>query len=357
VGDTWVAPVFEILRRRGVKFELFHRVWNLQTRDGRISEIVLEQQAKLKEKCDGIYQPFIEVKGRKAWPEHPRYKQLRNADELKGLNLEDFYSPRRGTTHPLKHSDDFDTVVYAMPVETINTYCKPILNEQANWRELVKRVRGTDTQTMWAYFHPNLKGLGWHNKPPILTSYLAPFSTWEDVTFLEKFETWPAGNVPGSICSLMGPLPGPVQAPPPDDPDGYPERQQQAARDSCWRFFNEQVYPIWPGVTREDDPNGVDWDALIDLSDRAGAKRFEAQVWKANCGPAQRYTLSLAGSVKYRLRTDESGYANLYLAGDWVRNGSDIGTVEGAVSSGLQAAVAISGIGSVSVPGLPDTGL
>jgi len=155
----------------------------------------------------------------------------------------------------------------------------------------------------------------------------------------------------------MGPLAGPTTSPPYDDPGDYPQRQCDAARESCWHFFNDQIYPIWPGVTRDGHSACINWNDLVDICGGVGEERFKAQVWKANYGPNQRYTLSLAGSVRYRLRADESGYENLYLAGDWVRNGSDVGTVEGAVVSGLQAAAAISGVGNVSIAGLPNSGL
>jgi uncharacterized protein with NAD-binding domain and iron-sulfur cluster len=49
------------------------------------------------------------------------------------------------------------------------------------------------------------------------------------------------------------------------------------------------------------------------------------------------------GSVGYRLAADESGFDNLVLAGDWTRNGTDGGSVEAAVTAGMQAARAISG--------------
>jgi uncharacterized protein with NAD-binding domain and iron-sulfur cluster len=43
------------------------------------------------------------------------------------------------------------------------------------------------------------------------------------------------------------------------------------------------------------------------------------------------------------LRSDESGYDNLFLAGDWTDSGMNAGCIESAVMSGLQAANAILG--------------
>jgi uncharacterized protein with NAD-binding domain and iron-sulfur cluster len=50
-----------------------------------------------------------------------------------------------------------------------------------------------------------------------------------------------------------------------------------------------------------------------------------------------------AESAKYRLAADQSGFANLVLAGDWILNGYNAGCVEAAVWSGMQAANTILG--------------
>ena len=51
--------------------------------------------------------------------------------------------------------------------------------------------------------------------------------------------------------------------------------------------------------------------------------------------------LALPGTLQYRLRADETGFRNLVFAGDWTRNGLEVGCAEGAVMSGLQAARAL----------------
>jgi uncharacterized protein with NAD-binding domain and iron-sulfur cluster len=60
--------------------------------------------------------------------------------------------------------------------------------------------------------------------------------------------------------------------------------------------------------------------------------------------PSERYVLSVPGSSKHRLPAhDPEEFTNLYLAGDWTENGFNLGCVEAATMSGLQAANAISG--------------
>jgi uncharacterized protein with NAD-binding domain and iron-sulfur cluster len=57
---------------------------------------------------------------------------------------------------------------------------------------------------------------------------------------------------------------------------------------------------------------------------------------------SDRYVQSTPGSLEYRLPADDSGFDNLFLAGDWVRTEYNIGTIEAAVLGGLAAARAAS---------------
>jgi hypothetical protein len=66
---------------------------------------------------------------------------------------------------------------------------------------------------------------------------------------------------------------------------------------------------------------------------------------RPNIDPSERYTLAVAGSTKYRLLADHSGFTNLILTGDWIRNGFNTpGCIESSVISGRQAARVITGV-------------
>ncbi len=62
-----------------------------------------------------------------------------------------------------------------------------------------------------------------------------------------------------------------------------------------------------------------------------------------NVEPTDRYVLCAPGSGRHRLRADESGFTGLTLAGDWIRTGLDIGSVEAAITSGQLASRTICG--------------
>src|SRR5262249_25710502 len=61
-GDTCYAPMWEVLRRRGVRFRFFHRVKHLRLDGDRIAAIVVGRQAEVA--GGGDYEPLVAVDGR-----------------------------------------------------------------------------------------------------------------------------------------------------------------------------------------------------------------------------------------------------------------------------------------------------
>ena len=88
---------------------------------------------------------------------------------------------------------------------------------------------------------------------------------------------------------------------------------------------------------------GLRWEELVGPEALAGEARFDAHYHRANVSPSDRYVLSLPGTNKYRLDADASGFEDLYVVGDWVKNPYNLGTIEAATITGLTAARAIRG--------------
>jgi hypothetical protein len=82
---------------------------------------------------------------------------------------------------------------------------------------------------------------------------------------------------------------------------------------------------------------------LCGANGERGRAALATQFVRANVDPSDRYVQCVPGSDRYRLRSDESGYDNLFLAGDWTDNGLNAGCIEAAALSGLQAANAVLG--------------
>nr|MDC2855572.1 hypothetical protein [Ningiella sp. W23] len=96
---------------------------------------------------------------------------------------------------------------------------------------------------------------------------------------------------------------------------------------------------LWPLAYQN---NEFDWSVLYEISS-SGDERLNAQYWRVNVDPSERYVLSVAGSSKYRLATDETKFTNLFITGDWIKTGVNAGCVEAAVMAGMQTARAMVG--------------
>jgi uncharacterized protein with NAD-binding domain and iron-sulfur cluster len=343
IGDSFVAPIFQAVRERGVRFQFFHRVHEVVPDDhGRIVRLEMEQQIAMRNGDPTSYDPFVVVKGRKAWPDEPRWEQLDLRPDQRPSDLESFYTQWKGSRYTLSVGADFDVVILALPIGVVQAHCARILLQQPSWRDMVAALRAVETQSLRLWFRPDLAGLGWPHEPPIVSGYAKPFSTWEDDSHLATREDWPSGTAPGALASVFGALA--AKWPPPGPYDAsYPVRQRDAMIGNARKWLDTNAGDLWPGAQAPQNPHGLDFDKLVDLENRKGDARLAFQSFRANSGPIEAYTMATAGTLRCRLRTDESGYENLFLAGDWIRNGVGIGSVEGAIVSGLQASRAISG--------------
>jgi uncharacterized protein with NAD-binding domain and iron-sulfur cluster len=92
MGDVFFAPLYEALKRRGVRFAFFHKLrnvglgWDGPNRDqAHVASLEFDIQARLKA---GTYEPLIEVAGRPCWPSAPDYSQLEDGERLSAGRVE-----------------------------------------------------------------------------------------------------------------------------------------------------------------------------------------------------------------------------------------------------------------------------
>jgi hypothetical protein len=107
-------------------------------------------------------------------------------------------------------------------------------------------------------------------------------------------------------------------------------------------FLDDHLKLFLPGAV---NGHGFNWSLLSGADGRLDSSALASQHISTNIDPSDRYVQSLPGTDRYRLRSDESGYDNLVLAGDWTDSGLNAGCIEAAVLSGLQAANALLGRG------------
>jgi hypothetical protein len=312
------------LKARGVRFKFFHRVTQLHPAvDGAtIERIDLVRQCRLRAP---EYDPILWVRELPCWSSEPDYAQIEDGEALaealaaQHLDLEAPVPLPADEPLSLRRGEDFDDVVLGISLGGLQEVCAPLAARHAGWRRMLDEVKTTATQAFQLWLTRPLHELGWRSGPsPIVTGFLEPIDTWADMSHLIEREDWPAaGPRPRSIAYFCGPLLA-------DDGGGtFAARGLVLERGRA--FLERHLVALWSAV---DKARLAEW--LVGP--------LAEQYWRANVLGSERYVQSVPGSPQHRLPSEESGFANLFLAGDWTRNGFNVGCAEAACASGMQAA-------------------
>lgn len=342
MGDVVFAPLYEVMERRGVEFRFFHRVDALRlTPDRRsIATIQITEQAKLKDPGAG-YKPLLDVHGLSCWPAEPLWDQLADGARLRAenVNFESFWCQEPAVEAPIELEVQDDFVVFGISLGAVPFVCADLVARNSDWQNMVQHVATVRTQAFQLWLNRPMSELTQMGElRPIMGGYVEPFDTCADMSHLiEREDVNPTPKSIAYFCNAM-PTPGPP------DPSALstPADAHHEVRQAVLRFLQEDLIALWPGAVQR-YPTDFLWDLLVAPEGIEGPARLDAQFWKANVDPSDRYVLSLPGTLRYRLWPGDSGYSNLVLAGDWTRCGLNAGCVEGAVISGMLAANSIQG--------------
>jgi len=362
MGDVVFAPLYEVLKKRGVSFRFFHRLENVRLVDPSrlrpgerryVEALDFDVQAHVKSQRRGDevgftsaveYEPLIDVRGLPCWPSAPSYEQLVDGEQMRreGWDFESFWDRRKVESKSLQVGKDFDLVVLGIGIGAIRHVCRELVESDTRWRDMVDHVQSVPTQAFQIWMSESMQELGWAGPPVSLSAFVKPFDTWADMTHLGEQERWP--TQPRSIAYFCSVLADPPLTPGRDDKD-YPRRRKAEVRENAIRFLKNDVVHLWPRAS--DAPGSFRWQLLLAPDDRGKADTpsseavFDSQYWTANVNPSDRYVLALPGSIKYRISPLDNTYDNLTIAGDWTACGFTEGCVEAAVMSGRLAAHAL----------------
>ena len=381
MGDVVFAPLYEVLKRRGVQFRFFHRVADLVPSDdgSEIEQIRVHQQVRLTDRDGetldiGHYKPLFAASygedGRRtlpSWPSEPVYrndaanvyieeKQAERLQELHdtlGLDLEsawiDWQDERERT---LEKGKDFDDVVLAIPVGALPYAAPTLLQRLPDLAKMVKGIPTVASQACQLWMNRSateLNGGDQDVSEPMMGSYALgdprPWPNWSGMSQLIPVEQLPQAAEVRHIGYLYTQIENIADESPPYArmPDQhYPGRMALSVRQSAEDFLTRRTGGLWPGATLRGSQT-LDWNILVDDSGAQGPARLDAQYFRANVNPSDRYVSHTTGSLGYRRFPWETGLDNLYFAGDWTRNGLNSGCAESATMSGVMAANAISG--------------
>ena len=328
MGDTIFTPLHDVLKKRGVTFKFFHKVKNLGvSADGKsISTISIGRQATVKDGKD--YNPYVNVCDLPCWPSTPNFDQLVEGDALKNgnINLESFYTTWKDVEEiELQAGKDFDEVLYGISLAPIPYICSELLANE-KWKAMIDNVGSVRTMAFQAWLNKDLTELGWDEKSPVMDAFVEPMNTWADMSQLIVRENWPATSNIRNVSYFCGPMEGGI---PPSTRVEEPRIALQTVTDVSKDFMNNDINVFWPKAIDKD--GNFDWSTVVGM------------FYRANIDPSERYVLSVKGSTQYRLDGGNSGFSNLFLAGDWTICGLNAGCVEASVISGMLASNAMTG--------------
>lgn len=317
MGEIVFAPIYEVLRRRGVTVKFFHKLTNVDIAEDGSGTHVSGLRFDIQAADAHDYDPLVDVGGVPCWPEAPRFKQSSASKDLE----RQFDSTVVEKTH-LKVTRDFDYVVLAVSLGTIPEVCGDILERDEKWRLMVEHVTTVGTQAFQLWLKEDMASLGYKRPGGNLSGFVPPFDTWADMTRVVEYEGWQ--DKPRSLAYFCSSLS--------EEQLASSENASGLVQENARNFLDTQIYHLWPGVRGEDGK--FRHDLVCD----------DGIYFRANWEHSERYVQSLPGSVRHRISPLDRTYDNLSLAGDWTRNGLDAGCVEAAVISGRLAAHAISGL-------------
>ena len=359
MGDVIFAPLYELLARRGVKFEFFHQLQSVTpTTDEHNQHIIqavqFQQQVLLNDGHN--YQPLVDVKGLPCWPSEPLYAQI-NAQQAAllqehNVNLESFwsnwptlYQQAFNQTLPIKElhvSRDFDQLILGVSVASLVHVCPQLLALDQDFSRQAENVQTVATQACQLWLTKNDQQLGWQSIPPstkrpILSGFSEPFDTWASMGNLLDKEQWQESNSPTNIAYFCSAYP--CDEYPEQSVCDFPAQAKALVKENVHAMLEQSMRPLWPQAYSNSQ---FDWRVLY-AQYAAGTERLEQQYWRVNVDPSERYVLSVAGSSQYRLATNGTLFSNLLITGDWIKTGVNAGCVEAAVMAGMQTSRAVCG--------------
>ena len=353
MGEVAVAPLYEILVQRGVKFEFFQRVMKIEANAAgtAIERIHFAQQVSLK-RAGAPYDPLMRDAETPYWPNHPRYDQLVDGNllESKKIDLESHWYPHDWTDvrQWQLQPQAGDQVVLGISLGALPDLCADLGAKNTRWRQLLAGLPTIQTQSMQLWLTDTSNNLGWTGNRATLPTVVGapePHDVWADMSQLLAVERWPIGNAPQSVQYFCGPMPHDYLKLSGTDP-AAPANAMAQVRATAQQWLQNYAGWVLPGASVPGSRQ-INWALLYADNALRGSARLDQQWLRPNIDPTERYVLSPAQSNALRLPSDNSGFSNLVLAGDWTRTSINAGCVEAAVMSGMAASRKLCGVPQV----------
>jgi uncharacterized protein with NAD-binding domain and iron-sulfur cluster len=312
MGEVVVAPLYRALRKHNVEFHFLKRLTNLEVGGDRVTTLHFEKLGdlqpgyvpyKTKQTLHGELDYFPSTPPPEARLPPPR------AGELHRMHC------RLPTDHGAPEVIELgreDCVILAIPPKALNRVASALKQEGA-WEAFLEGATATQSRPIASaqIWWKDRGGPGQRIAGSVAAGHQLPFDVWADMSHVLSYEGVPHDAI--ELDYLCGCRPGDSEA----TQDAELQRVEAAVDE--W-LAKEGTYMI-----------GRSFDK----------SREAARYIAASLEPSDEYVLSLPNTIAHRIHPADTGFTNLRVAGDWVKNGIDCGCVESAVVGGRMAAESI----------------
>jgi uncharacterized protein with NAD-binding domain and iron-sulfur cluster len=353
MGETVIAPIYQVLRQRGVAVRFFSKVKRLElSENGKwVQRIHISRQVD----TPAAYEPLFAVNGLPCWPTEPFWDQVKDGEAIRqrldadGQTLESHWCSQEVGTDVLELGTHFDKVILGINLGAFQhlndedgSLCDELIEADPAFRAMTERLGLIPTFGVQLWMDRDLRGLGWTAPSPAMDGAVEPMDVWADMSHFLARERWPIATAPRSLQFFCGPWNTDLFRRPASH-RSTPADALAAVRGIAQGWLERNTDTIWPAALRAAGGSALDWALLHDRAGRTGPERLDDQWIRPNVDPTECCVASWHGSTAYRLAPGRSGFQNLYLAGTWTRTGMNATCVEGAVMSGMAASRAICG--------------
>jgi len=336
MGEAVFAPLYEVLKARGVQIEFFAKVKTVELSAGRVEKVTYGRQAVVSA-GPYAYDPFTNVGSVRVWRRHPDLAQLTPPVPIDGLDpFADDVNAQVGPDLELNVDTDFDWVVCALPAPVTARVLRGHLADPA--LAAIQHIPTVATLHLETWMDQTLPLLGWPWGSVVLGGFRQPLNSLQENGRLLGVENWSGPGAPRSLIYASGPFGGGWST------DSFDPASRVAAEASAQAeartWVRAQYWRVLPAAKTGAPP--VFDESVLHHPWTPGDPMADQYV-RHNIDQWARYVLMEPGTLKFRPSPAPLTLSNLRLAGDWTKNGVDIPSMEGTVTSALLAAQSILG--------------
>ncbi|MDD9944738.1 MAG: NAD(P)-binding protein, partial [Myxococcales bacterium] len=287
MGEVVFAPIYEVLKKRGVSFHFGHEVERIDLERNARGSV---RARRIRFKPGGVIELGVRLPsmGIDSGP---------LAGELP------YWAPAvpgpRSITSSLELGPH-DMVVYGLPVGTVGDV---VPDAPPAWQRCREEIKTVSTMALQLWLKEDVGSYApWATPDITVGAYTEPFDTWSDMDVLVGEVADDDEGPLRSVAYFVNVA-----------PDGI-ERLEEI-EPVVRRFVTEGLADLWPRF---------DTGQILD------------QYTRLNADASSRYSLSVPGSLRVRLSPRDASIANVRPVGDWTRNSISAGCIEAAVISALR---------------------